>query len=74
MLGVLPTAETVVAERFFDEAGGMQLVVHAPFGGRITVRKVQPGQTLRFRYRLLVHPGATDKIADEHKRYLAEVK
>src|SRR5205809_841301 len=28
-------AEQVVAERFFDEAGGMQLVVHAPFGGRI---------------------------------------
>ena len=25
----------MVAERFFDEAGGMQLVIHAPFGGRI---------------------------------------
>src|SRR6185503_15909228 len=25
----------VVAERFFDEAGGMQLIIHAPFGGRI---------------------------------------
>jgi ATP-dependent Lhr-like helicase len=34
-LGVLPTQETVVLERFFDEAGGMQLVVHAPFGSRI---------------------------------------
>ena len=34
-LGVLPTAETIVFERFFDEAGGMQLVVHAPLGGRI---------------------------------------
>src|SRR5262249_2382943 len=33
--GVMPTDHTVVAERFFDEAGGMQLVVHAPFGGRI---------------------------------------
>ncbi len=33
--GVVPTDRTVVAERFFDEAGGMQLVVHAPFGGRI---------------------------------------
>src|SRR5580658_9680171 len=35
-LGVLPTCETVVAERFFDEAGGMQLILHAPFGARIT--------------------------------------
>jgi ATP-dependent Lhr-like helicase len=35
MLGALPTQATVVAERFFDESGGMQLVVHAPFGGRI---------------------------------------
>ena len=35
MLGALPTQETVVAERFFDEAGGMQLVIHAPFGSRV---------------------------------------
>jgi ATP-dependent Lhr-like helicase len=34
-LGAVPTRQTVVVERFFDEAGGMQLVVHAPFGGRI---------------------------------------
>ncbi len=34
-LGVVPTTACVVAERFFDEAGGMQLVLHAPFGGRI---------------------------------------
>jgi ATP-dependent Lhr-like helicase len=34
-LGALPTHDTVVAERFFDEAGGMQLVLHAPFGSRI---------------------------------------
>ncbi|HUI02623.1 MAG TPA: DEAD/DEAH box helicase, partial [Acidimicrobiales bacterium] len=34
-LGVLPTADDIVFERFFDEAGGMQLVVHAPLGGRI---------------------------------------
>ena len=34
-LGVLPTQDDVVFERFFDEAGGMQLVVHAPFGGRV---------------------------------------
>ncbi len=35
VLGVVPTQEAIVAERFFDESGGMQLVIHAPFGGRI---------------------------------------
>lgn len=35
-LGALPSAKTVVAERFFDQAGGMQFVLHAPFGSRIT--------------------------------------
>ncbi|HEU4685065.1 MAG TPA: DEAD/DEAH box helicase [Nitrospira sp.] len=35
VLGLVPTQETIVAERFFDESGGMQLVIHAPFGGRI---------------------------------------
>jgi ATP-dependent Lhr-like helicase len=34
-LGVVPTQNRIVAERFFDEAGGMQLIIHAPFGGRI---------------------------------------
>ncbi|HEY7886924.1 MAG TPA: DEAD/DEAH box helicase [Steroidobacteraceae bacterium] len=34
-LGALPTRETVVLERFFDEAGGMQLVLHSPFGSRV---------------------------------------
>ena len=34
-LGAVPADRTVVAERFFDEGGGMQLVVHAPFGARI---------------------------------------
>ena len=34
-LGVVPTQETLVLERFFDESGGMQLVLHAPFGSRI---------------------------------------
>ncbi|MGH8149257.1 MAG: DEAD/DEAH box helicase, partial [Steroidobacteraceae bacterium] len=34
-LGCLPTEDTVVLERFFDESGGMQLVLHAPFGSRI---------------------------------------
>ncbi|HZA91873.1 MAG TPA: helicase-related protein, partial [Gemmatimonadales bacterium] len=35
LLGNLPTHDTLVAERFFDEAGGMQLVIHAPFGSRV---------------------------------------
>jgi ATP-dependent helicase Lhr and Lhr-like helicase len=34
-LGVIPTQETLVLERFFDQSGGMQLVLHAPFGSRI---------------------------------------
>lgn len=34
-LGCVPTQARVVLERFFDESGGMQLVLHAPFGSRI---------------------------------------
>lgn len=34
-LGALPTSDTIVFERFFDAVGGMQLVIHAPFGSRI---------------------------------------
>ncbi len=34
-LGAVPTQRRVILERFFDESGGMQLVLHAPFGGRI---------------------------------------
>src|SRR5436190_9302054 len=34
-LGAVPNQHTVIAERFFDEGGGMQLVIHAPFGARI---------------------------------------
>jgi ATP-dependent Lhr-like helicase len=35
VLGAVPTQTTIIAERFFDEGGGMQLIIHAPFGGRI---------------------------------------
>jgi ATP-dependent Lhr-like helicase len=35
ILGVVPSQRTLVLERFFDEAGGMQLVLHAPFGARV---------------------------------------
>lgn len=34
-LGATPTRQTLVLERFFDESGGMQLVLHSPFGSRI---------------------------------------
>ena len=35
VLGAVPTQKTLIAERFFDEGGGMQLVIHAPFGARV---------------------------------------
>jgi ATP-dependent Lhr-like helicase len=35
VLGAVPTQNTLIAERFFDEGGGMQLVIHAPFGARV---------------------------------------
>jgi ATP-dependent Lhr-like helicase len=34
-LGCLPTQQRIVLERFFDEAGGMQLVLHSPYGSRL---------------------------------------
>jgi ATP-dependent Lhr-like helicase len=47
MLGIVPSDTDIVFERFFDEAGGMQLVVHAPFGARINKAY---GLTLRKRF------------------------
>jgi len=35
VLGAIPSQQTLVIERFFDESGGMQLVLHSPFGNRI---------------------------------------
>ena len=35
VLGVMPTQDDLVIERFFDESGGMQLVIHSPYGGRL---------------------------------------
>ena len=35
-VGIVPTQKRVIFERFFDESGGMQMVVHAPFGSRVT--------------------------------------
>src|SRR5437870_3702833 len=34
-LGAIPSQKKIVLERFFDESGGMQLVIHSPFGIRI---------------------------------------
>ena len=34
-LGTLPKLDTIVFERFFDESGGMQLVIHSPYGSRV---------------------------------------
>jgi ATP-dependent Lhr-like helicase len=35
VLGFVPTQQNIVIERFFDETGGMQLVIHSPYGSRI---------------------------------------
>jgi len=34
-LGALPSRDTLIMERFFDESGGTQLIIHTPFGSRI---------------------------------------
>jgi len=34
-LGSLPTLDSIIFERFFDESGGMQLVIHSPYGSRV---------------------------------------
>ena len=35
VLGVMPSQDNLVLERFFDDSGSMQLVVHSPFGSRL---------------------------------------
>jgi ATP-dependent Lhr-like helicase len=35
LLGTVPTLNTIIAERFFDESGGMQMIIHSPYGARI---------------------------------------
>jgi ATP-dependent Lhr-like helicase len=79
ILGVVPTQKTIVAERFFDESGGMQLVIHAPFGGRINKAW---GLALRKRFcrsfNLELQAAATDdglniSLAEQHSFPLADV-
>ncbi|MGH9580678.1 MAG: DEAD/DEAH box helicase, partial [Terriglobales bacterium] len=79
VLGAVPTQATIIAERFFDEGGGMQLVVHAPFGGRINKAW---GLALRKRFcrsfNFELQAAATDEglnisLAEQHSFPLADV-
>ncbi len=79
VLGAVPTQKTIIAERFFDEGGGMQLVIHAPFGGRINKAW---GLALRKRFcrsfNFELQAAATDDglniaLAEQHSFPLAEV-
>ena len=79
VLGDVPTQDTIIAERFFDEGGGMQLVIHAPFGGRINKAW---GLALRKRFcrsfNFELQAAATDNginiaLAEQHSFPLADV-
>ncbi|HZP91354.1 MAG TPA: DEAD/DEAH box helicase, partial [Burkholderiales bacterium] len=79
VLGDVPTTQTVIAERFFDESGGMQLVIHAPFGGRINKAW---GLALRKRFcrsfNFELQAAATDNglniaLAEQHSFPLSDV-
>ena len=79
VLGAVPTQSTVIAERFFDEGGGMQLVIHAPFGGRINKAW---GLALRKRFcrgfNFELQAAATDNglniaLAEQHSFPLSDV-
>ncbi|HEX5215392.1 MAG TPA: DEAD/DEAH box helicase [Vicinamibacterales bacterium] len=79
VLRAVPTQTTVIAERFFDEGGGMQLVIHAPFGGRINKAW---GLALRKKFcrsfNFELQAAATDdginiSLAEQHSFPLADV-
>jgi ATP-dependent helicase Lhr and Lhr-like helicase len=79
VLGAIPTQKTVIAERFFDESGGMQLIVHAPFGARINKAW---GLALRKRFcrsfNFELQAAATDNglnisLSEQHSFPLADV-
>jgi ATP-dependent helicase Lhr and Lhr-like helicase len=79
VLGAVPTQQTIIAERFFDEGGGMQLVIHAPFGGRINKAW---GLSLRKRFcvgfNFELQAAATDNglniaLAEQHSFPLGDV-
>ena len=79
VLGAVPTLTTIIAERFFDEGGGMQLILHAPFGGRINKAW---GLALRKRFcrgfNFELQAAATDNglnisLAEQHSFALSDV-
>ena len=79
ILGAIPTQGTVIAERFFDESGGMQLIIHAPFGARINKAW---GLALRKRFcrsfNFELQAAATDNglnisLSEQHSFPLADV-
>ncbi len=79
ILGAIPTQQTVIAERFFDESGGMQLIIHAPFGARINKAW---GLALRKRFcrsfNFELQAAATDNglnisLSEQHSFPLADV-
>ncbi len=79
VLGAVPTPNTIIAERFFDEGGGMQLILHAPFGGRVNRAW---GLSLRKRFcvsfNFELQAAATDNglniaLAEQHSFPLADV-
>jgi ATP-dependent Lhr-like helicase len=79
LLGAVPTQTTIIAERFFDESGGMQLIIHAPFGGRINKAW---GLALRKRFcrsfNFELQAAATDNglnisLSEQHSFPLADV-
>ena len=79
VLGAVPSPNTIIAERFFDEGGGMQLILHAPFGGRINKAW---GLSLRKRFcrsfNFELQAAATDNglniaLAEQHSFPLADV-
>ena len=79
VLGAVPSKTTIIAERFFDEGGGMQLILHAPFGGRINKAW---GLALRKRFcrgfNFELQAAATDNginisLAEQHSFPLADV-
>ena len=78
-LGAVPSKTTIIAERFFDNGGGMQLILHAPFGGRINKAW---GLALRKRFcrgfNFELQAAATDNginisLAEQHSFPLADI-
>src|SRR5580658_5552375 len=79
VLGAVPTKSMIIAERFFDEGGGQQLILHAPFGGRLNKAW---GLALRKRFcrgfNFELQAAATDNginisLAEQHSFPLADV-